>query len=171
MPRYIAFVRGVSPQNTDNADLKRAFETAGFTNVKTILSSGNVAFDASLESETTIEQRAETALRESLGRSLFTIIRSSAYLKELLELDPFAGFEFPSQAKRVVSFLRGSGQSNIPLPIVSDDAFVLGIISREAFSAYIPNPKGPVFMQLIERAFGANVTTRTWETVKRCSVA
>ncbi len=33
------------------------------------------------------------------------------------------------------------------------------------FSAYVPSPKGPVFMNLIEKTFGKEVTTRTWETV------
>jgi hypothetical protein len=43
------------------------------------------------------------------------------------------------------------------------------MVGREVFTAYTPNAKGPVFMQLIERAFGTNVTTRTWETVRKCS--
>ena len=36
---------------------------------------------------------------------------------------------------------------------------------RAVFSAYVPSPKGPVFMTLIEKTFGKTVTTRTWETV------
>jgi len=171
MPRYVAFLRGVSPLNAKSADLKRSFETAGFTNVKTILSSGNVAFDASIKSESAIEQRAEVALQESLGRSFYTIVRSSAHLKELLAQDPYTNYVFPPHAKRVVSFLRASCESKVPLPVVSDDAYVLGMIGREVFTAYTPNPKGPVFMRIIERAFGANVTTRTWETVRKCSIS
>ncbi len=171
MPRYIAFLRGVSPQYARSEDLKRSFETAGFTNVKTILSSGNVAFDASSKSETDIEKRAEVALQQSLGRSFYTIVRSSVYLKELLDNDPYGNYTYPSHAKRVVSFLRLSSESKLPLPLVSDDAYVLGMIDREVFSAYTPNPKGPVFMQLIEKSFGTNVTTRTWDTVRKCSIS
>jgi uncharacterized protein (DUF1697 family) len=171
MPRYVAFLRGVSPQNAKSADLKRSFETAGFANVRTVLSSGNVAFDASSKAEAALEQRAEAALQETLGRSFHTIVRSSTYLKNLLAQDPYASFTFPAQAKRVVSFLRLPFESKIPLPISSDDAYILGAIGREVFTAYTPNPKGPVFMHLIERAFGANVTTRTWETVRKCSIS
>jgi uncharacterized protein (DUF1697 family) len=171
MPRYVAFLRGVSPLNAKSADLKRSFETAGFTNVKTILSSGNVAFDASSKSESAIERRAEVALQESLGRSFYTIVRASAHLMELLAQDPYTNYTFPLHAKRVVSFLRASCESKVSLPVVSDDAYVLGMIGREVFTAYTPNPKGPVFMQLIERAFGAKVTTRTWDTVRKCSIA
>lgn len=171
MPRYVAFLRGVSPSNVKSADLKRSFETAGFTNVKTILSSGNVAFDASTQPETDIEQRAELALQESFGRRFYTIVRSSAHLEKLLAVDPYTNYTFSPHAKRVVSFLRVSCESKISLPVVSAGAYVLGIMGREVFTAYTPNPKGPVFMQLIEKAFGANVTTRTWETVRKCSIS
>ena len=34
-------------------------------------------------------------------------------------------------------------------------------------ATYLPNPKGPVFMTLIEKTFGKAVTTRTWETVTK----
>jgi uncharacterized protein (DUF1697 family) len=171
MPRYVAFLRGVSPLNAKSAELKHSFETAGFTNVKTILSSGNVAFDAASISETAIEQRTEAALQQSLGRNFYTIVRSSAYLKELMAQDPYTSYTFSSCTKRVVSFLRVSCEPRVPLPLVSDDAYVLGMIGREVFTTYTPNLKGPVFMKLIERAFGVNVTTRTWETVRKCSIS
>ena len=35
------------------------------------------------------------------------------------------------------------------------------------FSAYVPGPHGPVFMTLIEKTLGKEVTTRTWDTVKK----
>jgi hypothetical protein len=35
------------------------------------------------------------------------------------------------------------------------------------YSAYLPNPKGAVFMTLIEKTFGKEVTTRTWDTVAK----
>jgi hypothetical protein len=89
---HVVFLRGVSPLNAKSTDLKRSFEAAGFTNVKTILSSGNVTFDTSLKSESAIEQRAEVVLQESLGRTFYTIVRPSAYLNELLAQDPYANY-------------------------------------------------------------------------------
>jgi len=47
MPRFVAFLRGVSPLNARMPELKSSFEAAGFRNVRTVLSSGNVVFDAS----------------------------------------------------------------------------------------------------------------------------
>ena len=48
MPRYAAFLRGVTPMNAAMPELKRAFEDAGFTDVVTVLSSGTVVFTAVL---------------------------------------------------------------------------------------------------------------------------
>jgi hypothetical protein len=42
---------------------------------------------------------------------------------------------------------------------------------REVFTAYVPSPRGPVFMTLIEKTFGRNVTTRTWDTVRKGAAA
>ena len=41
MPRYAAFLRGVTPMNAKMPALKTAFEAAGFTDVRTRLSVGN----------------------------------------------------------------------------------------------------------------------------------
>src|SRR6266571_3992631 len=43
----------------------------------------------------------------------------------------------------------------------------LSLEGSEVFSAYVPGLRGPVFMTLIEKSFGKDVTTRTWETVKK----
>lgn len=44
MLRYAALLRGVSPTNLRMPELKDALETAGFEDVKTVLSSGNALF-------------------------------------------------------------------------------------------------------------------------------
>ncbi|PYP00458.1 MAG: hypothetical protein DMD57_16365, partial [Gemmatimonadetes bacterium] len=62
MPRYAAFLRGVSPMNAKMTELKQAFESAGFTDVKTILASGNAAFNARATSETSLQRKAEGAM-------------------------------------------------------------------------------------------------------------
>ena len=75
MPRYVALLRGVSPANLRMPDLKRCLELAGYTQVKTVLSSGNVVFESASGSVTAIERRIEAALTKQLGRSFYTIVR------------------------------------------------------------------------------------------------
>jgi uncharacterized protein (DUF1697 family) len=171
MTRYVAFLRGVSPSNAKMADLQRAFERAGFTDVRTLLSSGNVAFDARSGSASALQQRAERAMQAHLDRSFATTVRSSAHLRALLEADPFAEFELPPSAKRVVTFLRGPVDAPVELPIEHDGARILKRSGAEVLSAYVPGPRGPVFMSLLERTFGTDITTRTLETVRKCACA
>jgi len=167
MPRYAAFLRGVMPVNAKMPDLKKAFETAGFTEVKTILASGNVVFSARSASETSLERRAEAAMGERLSRTFLTIIRPIEALRDLLESDPYKAFRLDPTAKRVVTFLRRRPTSKLALPIELEGARILAVKGSEVFTAYVRHPKGPVFMTLIEKTFGKEGTTRTWDTVAK----
>jgi uncharacterized protein (DUF1697 family) len=167
MERYAAFLRGVSPMNAKMPELKKAFEAAGFEEVKTLLSSGNVVFGARAASEETLQRKAETAMKKRLGNPFLTIVRPVESLRELLAADPFGAFRLPPAAKRIVTFLREKPGRKIDLPIELHEARILAVRDREVFSVYLPTPKGPVFMSLIEKTFGKEVTTRTWDTVKK----
>ncbi|HKT59930.1 MAG TPA: DUF1697 domain-containing protein [Gemmatimonadales bacterium] len=171
MPRYAAFLRGVSPMNAKMAELRKAFEAAGFTDVKTVLSSGNLVFDARRGSETALQRAAEAAMQERLGHAFVTIVRPIDALREMLATDPYHQFRVSPGAKRIVTFLRTAPGPSLQLPIEQDGARLLAVIGREVYSAYLPTPKGPVFMTLIERAFGKDVTTRTWDTVTKVARA
>lgn len=167
MPRYAAFLRAVSPMNAKMPQLKSAFESAGFTDVKTVLSSGNVVFTATRASESSLQREAEAAMTKRLGHDFLTVVRSVDALREILASDPYEAFRLPPEAKRIVTFLRGTPSATLALPIELHGAQILSMKGGEVFSAYVPHPKGPVFMTLIEKTFGKEVTTRTWDTVAK----
>ena len=171
MARYVAFLRGVSPMNAKMPELLRCFERAGFSEVKTLLSSGNVVFTARTQSAARLERTAEAAMVKHLARKFYTIVRPVEALQKLIAADPFGSFALPAKAKRVVTFLREPREPAQPLPVEQAGARILAMDGREIFTAYIPSPKGPVFMTLIERTFGSDVTTRTWETLTKCAQA
>jgi uncharacterized protein (DUF1697 family) len=98
--------------NAKMPELKRSFEAAGFTNVKTVLSSGNVYFDARSAREALLEQKAEAAMQAALGRTFHTIVRPLAALRSVLETDPYAAHSVAASAKRVVSFMRTRATAN-----------------------------------------------------------
>ena len=153
--------------NAKMPDLVRAFESAGFENVKTVLSSGNVVFDTRSRSEDAIARRAEEAMDKSLGRSFPAIVRCVDDLRTMLASDPYEPFAVDTEAKRVVTFLREEPAEEVDLPVDRDGARILCVRGREAFTAYIRSDKGPVFMALIEETFGKDVTTRTWSSVEK----
>ena len=171
MPRYVAFLRGVSPVNARMPDLKRCFESAGFQDVRTVLASGNVVFSSRTSSEATLARKAEAAMQEMMGRKFATIVKSATFLQVLVDEDHHARFDLPDGAKRVVTFLRAAPQSRVALPIEKDGAVILGRVGTEVFTAYVPNARGPVFMTLLEKAFGSEITTRTLDTIRKCARA
>ena len=171
MPRYAAFLRGVMPTNAKMPDLKRAFEAAGFTDVKTVLGSGNVVFTAGNAGVARLQAEAEAAMEAGLGRSFLTIVRPVSGLRTLLESNPYEGFDVPPDAKRIVTFLRDEPSRGLLLPIEQDRAYIYAVRGGVAFSAYVKNPKGPEFMTLLEKAFGKAQTTRTWQTLERIVTA
>lgn len=129
MPRYAAFLRGVSPMNAKMPEL--------------------------------------AAMTKRLGREFLTIVRPIDALRELLASDPYKAFRLAPGAKRIVTFLRDKPGSKLALPSELHGARILSMKGGEIFSAYVPNPKGPVFMTLIEKTFGKELTTRTWDTVAK----
>jgi len=167
MPRYAAFLRGVMPTKVKMPELRATFEDAGFSDVRTVLGSGNVVFEARSASDPALERTAEKAMQERLGRVFPAIIRPVEKLEELLASDPFASFRVPADAKRVVTFLRKVPDRAPAFPIEQDGARILGLTGREAFTCYVRTAKGPVFMTLIQKTFGQDVTTRTWETIRK----
>jgi uncharacterized protein (DUF1697 family) len=167
MTRYAAFLRGVMPSNCTMPSLKKAFERTGFTDVRTVLASGNVVFTARASSEQALQHRIEAAMMAHLGRSFLTIVRSVDALREILAAEPYAAARLTPDAKRVVTFLREPCTTMLELPIELHGARIVAVKDREAFSAYVRTPKGPVFMSLIEKTFGKEQTTRTWETVEK----
>ena len=168
--RYAAFLRGVSPQNLSMPVLKACLERCGFSDVRTLLSSGNATFTTRAPTqEAALERKIEAALKEDAGRPFMTFVRSVDALNELLDSDPYARFPPVPAAKRVVTFLRHASAvaPKNALPLERDGARILCVRGAEAFGDYIPGPRGSVFMTLLERTFGKAITTRTWETVRK----
>jgi uncharacterized protein (DUF1697 family) len=171
MPRWVALLRGVSPMNAKMPQLKACFEEAGFGAVKTLLSSGNVVFDARSTSEAATARKVEAAMAAGLPQTFPLILRKQSELQALLAADAFSEFKLPAGSKRVVTFLRDPPKAKLDLPKEFDGARILAVRGREIYTAYVPTGKGAAFMVLIEKTFGKEgTTTRTWETVGKCAV-
>jgi uncharacterized protein (DUF1697 family) len=164
MPRYAAFLRGVSPMNCSMPALKRALEKAGFENVKTLLSSGNATFDSRSTSVAAIEKKVKAAV------GFTTFVRPVLELQRMVAADPYKGAQVRAEAKRIVTFLRAAPKG-LQLPVERDGARLVRLEGQTLFGAYERSDKGPVFMVLIEKAVGKEQTTRTWQTVERVAKA
>jgi uncharacterized protein (DUF1697 family) len=162
-------LRGVSPLNAKMTELKRAFERAGFEDVETLLTSGNVVFSARGGSERAIARRAEAAMTQYLGRSFVTFIRSVDQLRQLLRTSPDAAYHPRPRAKRVVTFLHEPPKHPPSLPLERPGVRILCVTGCEIFSDYAAETRGPALMQLLQKTFGKSNTTRTWQTLEKAA--
>lgn len=148
--------------NCKMPDLKRALEATGFTNVVTVLSSGNAVFDTKAAALERLEKQVEAATQKHLGRAFGAIIRPVAALEALLAADPFAPFKPKQAERRVVSFLKTAPAAKPKLSVTLSKSRIVAV---NGAVLYEREGAGPVFMTLIEKTFGKDVTTRTWDTV------
>jgi uncharacterized protein (DUF1697 family) len=90
MTRYAAFLRGVNVGgvNLKMADVAKAFEEAGFTNVRTILASGNVVFESRSGVEA-VRKKAETALCDAFGYDAWVLAYDVKTVEAISKAFPF----------------------------------------------------------------------------------
>src|SRR5882757_7854343 len=113
MPTYAAFLRGISPLNAKMSELSKCVEAAGCTNVKTVLGSGNVVFQARSKSRSALERQVEAAMQKDLGRVFSTTIRSIDELASLVASDPYKAFKVAPNSKRIVTLLHAKPRSRM----------------------------------------------------------
>ena len=87
--RYAAFLRGVNlgKRTVKSAELRAAFEAMGFTEVKTLLASGNVLFDA--KDGSGLKQEIEAGLKAEFGFDVPVVLRSMDELRAMVKANPF----------------------------------------------------------------------------------
>src|SRR5262249_16606326 len=147
MTEYVAFLRGINVGGHGAITmevLKKAFEACGFKDVKTIATSGNVAFSAAM-AEAAVVQKAEAELKKRLGRETPVHVRSLDELRKIVGADPYKEFDIPKDAKRVITFLDASAKTTVKLPLDLDGASILHIKDGVAYSVYNRTSKGAVF--------------------------
>lgn len=89
MTRFVALLRGVNVGgvNIRMADLAETFRGLGYTDVKTVLASGNVAFDAD-GTASGVKAVIEGALRDRFGYDARVHVLDLATLRAVVEHDP-----------------------------------------------------------------------------------
>ncbi len=170
--KYVALLRGINVGGNrmiKKEELTEIFEGAGLTDVQTLLASGNVVFASPETDERNLTDLVESALETALGYRVDVMIRTIAYIKELIALDPFAPYDTVGN-KFYVTFLTTAPESvpDMPLKLTEMRALAVGMNDREFFSISHKTSDGRYgdFGPFIKATFGKQpVTTRNWNTV------
>ena len=172
--KYVAFLRGINVGGNKMVkmdDLKKAFESLGFENVRTLLASGNVVFETTREDVAALTKEIEGKLEKIFGFPITGMLRTSEEIHALMVADPFKHVRITPRTRLLVSFLAEEHKSTLKTPYMSPDRKfnILHIYSREVCSTFELAEQGgtPELMKILEQEFGKKVTTRTWNTVNK----
>jgi uncharacterized protein (DUF1697 family) len=171
MATYVALLRGIGPINPNMhpKKLKSFFESLGFKNVSPVIASGNLVFQSPSKNSHAIERKIETALPKRLGFKSTTIIRSKEYLEKIVAKNPYKKLQDDSHYYLLVTFLKHHHSRLRTFPRKGKGFGVVGVTKQELFG-YLDRKQGghsPDFMRTLEKEFGKEITSRTWQTVKR----
>ena len=171
--KYIAFLRGINVgghHKLPMVGLRKELEYLGFKNIITLLNSGNVIFDSENQDLKKIEFIISNQLEKVFTFPIPTIIRTSKNITTLLKKEPLKSIEVIEQTRLYISFLKDKPVSQLKTPWISEDKSFTILEQNEyhilsILDLSIANTsKG---MKKFEKLFGKNITTRTWNTIKR----
>lgn len=93
MPRYVAFLGSINVggNRLTMAELRSAFEDEGFTDVETVVASGNVLFTHEERPTRGLEEKLELLVRQRFGMKTIAAVRSREEVLAAISDNPFAG--------------------------------------------------------------------------------
>jgi uncharacterized protein (DUF1697 family) len=146
--------------------LKKAFEELGFENVKTVIASGNVIFDAQAAKVNELEKKIENALPKTIGFESATIVYKLGDLQKLEKLNAFKNIENTSKTRPYVTFLKKPPKNK---PKMNGKVIkILRKSGRAVFSVVdLSEGSSPDLMKVLDKEFGKTNTTRGWKTIEK----
>jgi uncharacterized protein (DUF1697 family) len=176
MTTYVALLRGINVGGNKMiamADLRALLTRLGFTDVRTVLQSGNAVFRGPTEPSAKLEARLEREVEKHLGVKADFHVRTAAEWRALVGANPFAKEAAADPSHLLVSCFKS------PLEKANVTALRAAITGPETLHAdgrhlYMVFPEGvgrSKAAPLVDRKLAAQGTARNWNTVlKLCAL-
>ncbi|HEY7851652.1 MAG TPA: DUF1697 domain-containing protein [Caulobacteraceae bacterium] len=150
------------------ADLRAAFTELGLMDVRTLLASGNLVFEASGEKAAALEARVEKALADKLDLTTEVFVRTTGQWRAMIADNPFERAAREDPARLIAMILREAPDPGAPERL---NAAIVGreeakVVGRVAFIVYPDGAGQSAFTGArLDRALGVRGTGRNWNTV------
>jgi uncharacterized protein (DUF1697 family) len=174
VPRFAALIRGINvggKKKIAMADLRDLLSTLGYTDVATLLQSGNAVFSAPRGRPDRLAKQIEDAIRAELGLDVRCLVRTAAELRAVVDADPFTGVA--SDGSRYLALFLSAAPDKGRLAehdptTLAPDHIRLGerVIYHWCPDGFLAAPDVSGF---VEKRLGLTVTGRNWNTVTKLS--
>jgi uncharacterized protein (DUF1697 family) len=171
MTRHVALLRAVNLAGrsmVSMASLRALLEELGFSEVRSLLQSGNLVFDDDRRTPAELEHLLEEATMKKLGVRTDCFVRTSKQWGKLVAANPFPGEAKKDPGHFLVVCLKKAPSA---AAVKSLQAAIRGreIVRAEGRQAYAIYPDGvgrsKLTAALIEKKLGSRGTARNWNTV------
>lgn len=172
---WVAFLRGINVgghHKVPMAELKATLANMGFSDIKTLLNSGNVVFTTAPTDIAALEARMTEALEKKFGFPIPVLIRKIKDIQRLVADNPYKEVEIHKDMRLYVTFLRNEIKSDLDLPwtsadgsfqiLSSDDNMLVSVVD-------ISKTKTTDAMSVLDKNFTKDITTRNWNTLVKIS--
>lgn len=170
---YIALLRGINVSGhklIKMEELRKMFEGMGFKNVRTLIQSGNVIFEAAKTKPESLRKKIEAGLLKFLGYEVTVVIRTIEDLEKIVKEYPFSKIKGHGECKIYVGFietvpektkaaeLTKQSDENEMFRINGDNIYLL---CRKSFM------DSKMSKNIVDKTLKLKTTTRNWNTVNK----
>jgi len=168
MALQAAFLRGVNlgKRKVIMSELREVCEAAGFTQVRTLLASGNLIINAKVTGAK-LEAKLENVILEGLDLKTDVFVRDADQLDAIITANPFRAFTKANSTFMVVNFMRGPA-SKAEMEAMAKTSLTGEEIKQGKDCLYIKFPAGQGPSKLKLPKLGS---ARNWNTVQKLAAA
>lgn len=171
MATYIALLRGVNvggKAKVSMADLRELVASLGFTDVRTLLQSGNVILRAEGRTPEALETLLQKETRTRLGLDTKYLVRTASQWKSVVSRNPYPREAKDDPSHLLATFLKTKPKAAAAKALAGaiQGSEYLRVIGREAYIVY-PDGVGRSRLTnaVIEKKLETSATARNWNTV------
>lgn len=160
MPRYVVLLRGINVgtrRRLAMADLRALLADAGYTEVRTLLNSGNAVVTGPDEPPPAHAARIAASITERTGMDVPVVVLTADELAEIVDAHPFA--DIADDGSRMMAHVLGETLTE-ELPVPEHTRLVGRVLYQWCPDGLLAAPEVAV-------PKGVLVTTRNWNTITK----
>lgn len=167
--RYIALLRGVNvgrAKRVAMADLRKLIGDLGYTEVRSVLNSGNVVFSGPAKPQEAVAAEIEEALVLKLGVAARTLVLDSEELAAIVAANPL--LEVASDDARLLIFILGHHHAHAAIEALCRRDWHPGAVALGERAIYVWCPDGildSAAAATLGKELGDATTSRNWATL------
>ena len=172
MERYLVMPRGINVGARNRllmAELRSKLADEGYTDVATVLQSGNVVVCAESDRPDEVAGAMQRLLSDQFDVNVPCVVRTANQIRGVLKRNPLQAV-VSDPSRYVVNFLSGNPDPKVARALLAED-YSPEAIAIDGTEAYVWTPDGVKAMTLsyayLEQRFGVVATARNWNTIQK----